>query len=328
MKHIVLFGGSFNPVHKGHIGIAKQALIQRKADEVWFVLNQSSPFKEKGTTYPDRLKMLEIMLKPYSKHLKVSRIDETLPSPSYAISTVEALNTGPIKVKYDWLIGSDQIPKLNQWHRFDEFKDMVNFVVYERDENEHEYAKLEGETIHVSSTSIRLGHSTETNPKVLNFMMTQGLYLNEMVKSRLSEARYQHTLRVCDLALELAIKHRVDVKRVYLAAMFHDYYKEDTSDAIFENKDLPKAFDHAIAASSMLAKRYYVRDKQVLSAIRNHVSGTGTNKIAQILYIADKCESGRGYDSSALIDLAMSNLNEGFKAVKKAQDAYLRKEDK
>lgn len=326
MKHVVLFGGSFNPIHDGHMEIAKQALIQRNADEVWFVVNQMSPFKDKVTSFEQRFHMVEMMLSHHSKQFKACRIDETLPSPSYAISTVEALNKKYKDIKFDWLIGSDQIPKLDQWHRFDEFKDMVQFVVYERDDNKHDYPVILGEEINVSSTMIRKGLSVKTCPNILNYMMSEGLYLDEMLKYRLSEFRYDHSLRVCNLALKLAKQHRVDLKRVYLAAMFHDYAKEDTSDAIFFH-DKEKAFDHAYAASSILAKKYYVKDKQVLSAIRNHVSGEANNKIAQILYIADKCEPGRKYDSSALVDLSMKNLNEGFKAVKKSSEAYLRKEE-
>lgn len=327
MKTVVLFGGSFDPIHWGHMKIAQQALIQRNADEVWFVLNQTSPFKEKGTSFDARYKMVEMMIKAHYPKFKACRIDETLPTPSYAINTVEVLQKKYPDIRFEWLIGSDQIPKLHEWHRFKEFDALVQIVVYQRDENTHKYPKLSGDLIDVSSTEIRNGTSLKTHRSVLNYMMSEGLYLEEMLEHRLSSERFDHTVRVTSLALQLAECHNVSLKRVYLAAMFHDYCKENTDDAIFFNTQYPKAFDHAFAAKSLLSKSYYVFDKQVLKAIENHVSGTATNKIAQILFIADKCELGRNYDSSPFIDLSMNNLNEGFKAVKEANQAFNRKEN-
>lgn len=325
MKKIILFGGSFDPVHWGHMAIASAALKQRKADEVWFVLNQNSPFKQKGTSFEDRHKMLEIMLNAYSKHFKICDIDKDLPQPSYAINTVESLAKDYPNYKFDWLIGSDQIEKLDQWHRFDEFKDMVNFIVYKRDDSNHDYQEIQGKIVDVSSTEIRKGLSTGTHKKILNYMMDKGLYLETMLEERLSKKRLDHTLRVSELAMEIAGVHNLDTSKVYLAAMFHDYCKENYDDAFFINESGVEAFSHAYAAVSLLAKRYYYKDKEVLRAIYNHVDGKANGKIAQVLFIADKCEPGRNYDASHLIALAKKNLNDGFKAVKEENKKYLEK---
>ncbi|MCF0113844.1 MAG: nicotinate-nicotinamide nucleotide adenylyltransferase, partial [Erysipelotrichaceae bacterium] len=85
---IGLFGGSFDPVHNGHIELAKYVRKQCALDEIWFLPTVKTPLKDfKQTDYEDRVAMLKYALKPF-KRLKVSTIEATLPIPSYTINTV------------------------------------------------------------------------------------------------------------------------------------------------------------------------------------------------------------------------------------------------
>ena len=90
MKQIILFGGSFDPVHDGHINMAKKALDQRGADELWFIPTQVSPFKSKSTDFHHRLAMLNFRCAEDSR-FKVCDIEGKEAGPSYTIKTVLAL---------------------------------------------------------------------------------------------------------------------------------------------------------------------------------------------------------------------------------------------
>ncbi|AMC93291.1 nicotinate-nucleotide adenylyltransferase [Erysipelothrix larvae] len=331
MRQILLFGGSFDPIHNGHLEIALSALKQTKAEEVWFVLAALSPFKEDAPPFEARASMVKLMINPY-KRLKLCTIEQTLPIPSYSIDTITALKKQHPEVSFSWLIGSDQIPDLPKWKNYEALCEMVKFVVYPRPSHtyHHAFEEIKGLTYDISSTDIRNGRSLDTSPKILNAMMEHGLYLKLITQSKMSEKRFKHTLRVTELALELAKHHHIDENRVYLASMVHDWCKEwDKKDLEIEmkkiNPDLLKlhpALYHGFAAASVLSKHYYVRDKQVLNAIRGHVSGASTSDIGMILYIADKCERGRDYDSEPLIVLSKKNLRAGFKKVKQESKRY------
>ncbi len=333
MRQVILFGGTFDPVHTGHIEIAKAALKETKANELWFLLAAQSPFKDEGTSFYHRKKMLDLSISHHKK-LKVCTIEERLPKPSYSIDTIKVLKKEYPNIQFKWLLGSDQIPHLNKWKDFDELNRLVEFIVYNRpqENHDHPYRIITGDFLDISSTEIRNGLSTETDPKVLNYFMRHNLYLDSILQTKLSEFRYQHTLRVKDLALEIGKCHHMDEDRIILMSMMHDYAKEDSNEALVSYVKgldanqlvLAPAIYHGFAARSILSKNYYIKDRMVLRAIQGHVTGSNTNPYAMLLYIADKCERGRNYDSEAYINSAKQDLRKTFNQLKEVQRRYLK----
>ena len=309
------------------------ALKQRSAHEVWFIPTKMSPFKADTIAFEHRYTMLKLATRAISK-FRVLDIENTMPLPSYSIDTVRKLQARYPDYTFEWLIGSDQLERLNEWKSFEELSTRLAFVVYARTaaKIDTQYPVIEGDIFAISSTAIRQGKSTQTNPHVLNYMMTHCLYLDSMLGDRLSLKRAQHVQRVSALASMLALRHGIDPKRVELAAKMHDMSKEDDRDVLNnlmqtcypESSAMHPEIYHAFAAAHELANRYYVKDKAVLNAIRTHVVGSGMHPIAMIVYIADKCEIGRPYDTKPLIDLALCDLQKGFVAVKKNSKNYLK----
>ena len=330
MKKVILFGGSFDPVHDGHIKMAHQALLQRNADELWFIPTQVSPFKSKSTDFHHRFKMLEMRCKGNEK-FKVLDLEGKKAGPSYTIDTVETLRTKHPHLSFEFLIGDDQVEALHQWKDFDRLKSLVDFIVFDRHGHDHSFPLIKGEPMDVSSSAIRLGESFKTSPQVLNYMVTEGLYIDKLLQHRLSAKRYEHVIRTKDLAMQLGKAHELDGMQVYLAAMWHDYAKEDKDLTKYMEIHMahkikePHAFFHAYVAVHKLSYLYHYHDSQVLDAIVSHVDGSSESKLAMVLYIADKCEPGRNYDSSKLIETSMKDLNQGFKAVKEKQELFLRR---
>lgn len=330
MKKVILFGGSFDPVHDGHMNMAQKALDQRKADELWFIPTQVSPFKTKSTEFHHRYSMLEMRCTE-NKNFKVLDIEGKQKGPSYTIDTLQALSQQHPDYDFEFLIGDDQVEALDQWKDYEELLELTNFVVYGREGHKHSFPTVEGDRFDVSSSKIRQGTSLKTSVRVLNYMVSEGLYIDETLKFKLSPYRYDHVIRVKDLALRLGKAHNLDEMQVYLSAMWHDFSKEEKDLETYVKQHMPhrledpKAFFHAYVAAHKLTYEYHYHDAEVLDAISSHVDGSSDSKLSMVMYIADKCEPGRDYDSTSLIDLSMQDLRKGFNEVKLEQEEFLRR---
>ena len=130
------------------------------------------------------------------------------------------------------------------------------------------------------------------------------------VRDRLSEKRYDHTLRVADTALDLARTHSLDPHRARLAALLHDAAREIGEPAEFlkvaeawnlpvgdPERESPKLL-HGPVAAELARRELGVDDGDVLEAIRVHTVGQpGMGAVALVLYVADKIEPARDYPS-------------------------------
>jgi nicotinate-nucleotide adenylyltransferase len=131
-----LYGGTFDPVHHGHLILAHDALEQLQLDAVLFIPCGQSPFKDRKPRATDaqRLALLRAALKSEPR-LWLSRCEIDRPAPSYAIDTATEIGEAFPRAKLFWLIGADQVAKLGQWHRARELRRLVTFVVLHRGES-------------------------------------------------------------------------------------------------------------------------------------------------------------------------------------------------
>ena len=130
MSHIVLFGGSFNPIHSGHLAIARSTLKQLQAHELWFLPTLFTPLKDtEMASFEHRCQMIELMIKPFRK-FKISRIEAELKSLSFTYDTVKLLLERYPQHRFTWLIGSDQMMQFKQWHRYKELIGLIAFAVF------------------------------------------------------------------------------------------------------------------------------------------------------------------------------------------------------
>lgn len=333
-----LLGGSFDPIHKGHLELAK-AILKDGCQEVWFLPCLSSPLKQRSlTNYDDRVKMISLAIAPFKK-MKVCEIERDLPIPSYTINTLREL-----KKRYDhefiFYIGYDQANQLHLWKDIDECLNLAEFRVFQRGEGALDCAyslkEVKFEAMDVSSSKVREGAFYDVCKPVLNYIWQKRLYLEEFVKSQVDEKRYLHSVSVACVCKELASAHHLNEEDAYIIGILHDvckkwdYEKSKKWMECFENErlDEPVAIWHGYLAKYYLRRLFKVQEKYILHAIYHHVKGDSKNPYAQIVYIADKCEPTRGYDASVELALAKKDLNEAVKYVKKTQEAYLKKEKK
>lgn len=133
MKKIGIYGGTFDPIHHGHLILAREAREILGLDEVIFVLAEKSPHKANlsPASAAARWTMLTAAI-AHENGFSASRLEIDRPSPSYSIDTVELLRAERPDTEFFFLIGEDNLPQLSRWHRFDELRRLVQFVVLDR----------------------------------------------------------------------------------------------------------------------------------------------------------------------------------------------------
>jgi len=126
----VLYFGSFNPVHNGHIAIANYIASLPEIEELWFVVSPLNPFKKNNKNLIDvsfRIKMLELAVKEHPL-LKVSDVELHLPQPSYTIDTLESLSGQYEDKSFALLMGLDSFKYLDMWKSYQ--KIISSYIIY------------------------------------------------------------------------------------------------------------------------------------------------------------------------------------------------------
>ena len=157
MKQIGIFGGTFDPVHHGHLILARDALEKLQLETVIFVPAAISPHKlEREPTSPAiRLEMLRAAIEG-EPLFSFDAMELERPSPSYTVDTIEVLRQREPAAEFFFLIGEDNVARLSTWHRFPELSKMVQFVVLDRSglRTGHPYPAIRRH-LDISATDIR-----------------------------------------------------------------------------------------------------------------------------------------------------------------------------
>lgn len=130
---IGLYGGTFDPVHIGHLINARDALEQGVLDEVVWVPCARSPHKAGApvASDADRLAMLRAAIGRESR-FRISDAEIQRGAPSYAVDTVREFRAAFPDADLFWLIGADQLPELRTWHRLAELRKTAKFLLLDR----------------------------------------------------------------------------------------------------------------------------------------------------------------------------------------------------
>ena len=137
MKHVVLYFGSFNPVHRGHIALAEWVAEHVGCDEVVLVVSPKNPLKADDSLAPElnRFEMAELACarSRFPERIKPSVIEFLLEKPSYTIDTLRYLsrNYGG-QMRFSVLLGADLVPQLERWRDYREILDGYPLLVYPR----------------------------------------------------------------------------------------------------------------------------------------------------------------------------------------------------
>lgn len=193
MQQIGLFSGSFNPIHKGHINLARYVLEHTALDEVWLVVSPCNPFKADQALLSEhtRLRMVELALEQ-EMGMKASDVEFDLPKPSYTIQTLRHLSNLYPDTEFTLIIGGDNWVAFDRWREYEEIWNNYHLIVYPREGQElptrsNESMKgvrvVNAPLFPISSTEIRTliakGESTTDwlDEKVAQLVRQEKLYL-------------------------------------------------------------------------------------------------------------------------------------------------------
>lgn len=184
-----VFGGSFNPVHTGHISLAREVVARGLAAKVLMVLSPLNPLKENPAELVDdldRFEMLRIACAPYPE-LIPSAVELSMPRPSYTVDTLRRLGADHPGVKFRLIIGADNWQIFDRWKDYGEILRDYSPVVYPRSGFPMPLPgsgadPLEAGLYEISSTDIRRGlrNGRDMNktlpPGVLDYIRRHSLY--------------------------------------------------------------------------------------------------------------------------------------------------------
>lgn len=133
MDKVGILGGTFDPIHNGHLAIAENARSTIGLDKVLFVPALVPPHKQDKTiSAPEhRLKMVELALKD-QPFFELSTIEITRGEVSYSIDTIRQLRQESPETEYYFIIGMDTLPEIQTWHMPEQLVRMCEFVVLAR----------------------------------------------------------------------------------------------------------------------------------------------------------------------------------------------------
>jgi nicotinate-nucleotide adenylyltransferase len=187
LKKIAIYGGTFDPIHHGHLIVAREALESIGAEEVIFIPARVSPLRKTAPVARDEIRLLMIQAAIENEPgFAVDDCELRRPPPSYAIDTIEQIRQRKADATIYCLIGEDNVDRLTKWRRFAELEKMVRFVVLDRSGQRlhHAYPVIRRK-IDISATEIRKRVATGRSiryfvpPAVEEIIRREKLYLEQ-----------------------------------------------------------------------------------------------------------------------------------------------------
>ena len=260
---ILLFGGSFDPVHNGHENILRTALEYKKFDKI-IIMPIGSPGHKPSCKAPFAVRkhLVELAFGDIGVDMEVSDFEGNSRQKSYSYITVDHLKNLYPGSRIYFIIGADSAINMHKWMNWQYLAQNVIFLVFDREaeanprllqavENIQQYSPdtviIKSKVFPVSSTQIRnlAGEGQDitglVDVKVQPIIEEYHLYSNDfyeknintarlLIPLMLREKRAQHTHNVAKLAVELARMYGLDTQKAELAALLHDIMKQQPDD--------------------------------------------------------------------------------------------------
>ncbi len=321
-----IYGGSFNPVHNEHINIVRAAIESLGLDRVIVIPTFISPHK-KGTLFiraRDRLEMCRLAFKDI-EGVEVSDYEIKRGGVSYSYLTCRHFKKLYPEDELYFIIGADMLESFHLWREPEEILKCVTLAVCAREDREklkkdikdfasrfrREIVEVNYVGAAVSSTKIRTRAALSEDiskfvPSCVKRHISGGqLYaLSRIsdVKKLLTESRWQHTVRVAEMAASRCGALGIFEEDALIAAGLHDCAKYLGKDADelkgFEfPENVPPPVLHQYSGAYVAQHTFGIKDTAILNAIRYHSSGReNMSPLEKLIYLSDLLEEGRHFE--------------------------------
>jgi nicotinate-nucleotide adenylyltransferase len=182
--HTGILGGSFDPIHHGHLILARAALEELGLDRIVFIPANQSPHKTdtKPATAQNRLAMVQLAIEG-EPGFEASDLELHRPPPSYTVETLRELRSRHPDDEFTLLIGADNVAKFDTWREPDEIHRLARLAILDRAKHKTPPDwPVVRRLVDISSTDIRArmaaGHSIRylTPDSVCDYIASEGLY--------------------------------------------------------------------------------------------------------------------------------------------------------
>ena len=347
---IGLFGGSFDPVHAGHIALAAAARDELGLDKVIFIPAKRPPHKlnKQLSPAPARFEMLKAALKPHKK-FSVSRYELDRKPVTYTYQTAAHFKKLYPGAELFFVIGADSLAELATWKKIGRLVREVRFAagrrpgVKPRGRFLRSVKLLKKKLPGVSSSLVRelaaagkplKGLVPASVEKIIRKTGVYGKDLTEEIitylKKHLDSARFKHSVGTTRIVRDLALKNGVPERKAVIAGLLHDAGKcysgkEMIRYALRRRLKVPYMKDvikhnpsllHGYISADIARRKFGVADRDMLLAMAQHtVGGERMSKLSKIIYIADSVSYDRRYPGvERLRKLAYADLDGAVKA--------------
>lgn len=346
---VLLFGGSFDPPHRGHAALLSAAAERVAPDLILVVPAFKAPLKT-GHSAPaeDRLRMVRLGLIPslprrWRRRVRIEAGELLSRRRVYTAQTLSRLQTLHPDWELHFVVGSDAAASWRRWRSPDLLRRLSRWWVARRPgvpSRLPAHFTLIGRAMPlISSTDLRadlaagLDCSDRLHPGAAGHIARRRLYgtgLAAALQAGLKPSRFAHTLAVRRLAEALARRWGEDPRRASSAALLHDCgrlvrRRRQARYARTRRLRVPLLEEvarrepgllHAYVGEDIARRRFGCRDEAVLAAVRNHTLGApGMSRLERILYVADAVSEDRGHpQAGALRRLAFRDLEAAFTA--------------
>ena len=356
---ILIYGGTFDPVHNGHLKLFSAAIKEIKPDLCYVFTAYNSPYKEiSQTPYNLRKLMAQKVFAPLHKNIIFDDFEYKKHRKVYTYETLKYVKQNYPKAEIFILVGTDCAADLTNWQNAEYNFKNATFVIglrpgFKAIKPTFKAHILKGTFPKMSSSALRLqimlnGKTPKvilpTVSKIINSNLLYTLHIHKWLKEHLKAPRFNHVLAVAKEAAALANIYGIDVEKAALAGLLHDSGKSLAKDQmvayakkyklkIEDFKELAKyapALLHADISAHIAHKQFNVQDKAILQAIARHTLGAKNMTIFdKILMIADMCAKGRRPQDIKLIKNALKkSLDDGLLAAEKVKITYTVRTDK
>ncbi len=324
MRRIGIFGGAFDPIHLGHTRVMRNVLERSKVDEILIVPNGAPPYRTPTADMSHLRSMAAIAVEGMPQ---VSIADQALlRNTKNTLDIVRAIIRRYPGATFTYIIGADKLAGLLHWSGTPQLFEWCDLLVYPRaGYNAQEltlFAIAHGyraqllpvPPVNTSSSLVRAQIALLSDagdmilPQVARYIALKGLYkppYEQQVRAQMNQRRFEHTLGVRDLAVDLALHHGASMQQAAVASILHDVAKcmklgqlkaialkyglTDDPQVLRSN-----ALLHGKVGAVLASATYGVHNPDVLNAIRYHTTGRAhMSPIELCVFVADAAEPGR-----------------------------------
>lgn len=339
---VLFYGGSFDPVHDGHLSLARSASKFLGGQVVTFLPSRSARWKHPESKEEDRLGLLEEVLKRHADFpYEIDRFLFLNPQfPDYTYDFLRDFKDKNPEAEVYFLLGGDSVLTFPRWKKAEELPKLAKFLYLPREGVEIDpkifddfgIKAIQGESPGPSSsTAIRELEIAHPYLEARAYIGKREMYYCKTIREYLGEHRYLHSLRVAELAASFFQSGSQKEGEAYIAGILHDLAKDlpierqtELAKRYGSLEGLPKWAYHQYAGAVLAKELFPKAPESSIKAIASHCTGSGDmDEIAKAIYAADKTEPGRGYDSSKMIESCHQDLEDGFRYVLRENKAFL-----